>query len=236
MSEGRDVRRAGGRDEVREIAERIREAIVGDGLRYGERLPPERALCATYGASRHQMRRALGHLEEMGLIWRHVGRGTFVGARPIINLGEVEYLAGLVSPEQLVGVRMSLEPEIALLAAGHASRADRERLALCEARCREAADWPEYEAWDNNLHHAIARASGNKLFQHFFETVNALRRSTPWRAPRRPRRLSADYVSFRQHAAIVDAIARSDGPGARDAMRAHLASVCARIPPREVES
>jgi DNA-binding FadR family transcriptional regulator len=226
----------GNKDQVSALANRIRDTLVGEASRYGDRLPSERALCEAHGTSRHQIRAALRRLEEMGLIWRHVGRGTFVGARPVINLGEVEYLAELVSPEQLITVRMCLEPEIAHLAALHAAPADCARLMFCEARCRAAVGWPEYEAWDNNLHHAIARASGNKLFQHFFETVNVLRRSTRWRAPRRPERLTADYTSFRQHAEIVSAISRSDGPGARDAMRVHLASVGARIAPLDGRS
>jgi DNA-binding FadR family transcriptional regulator len=214
---------------ARVLADRIRAGLVEEGARYGDRLPSERALCAAYDTSRHRMRAALALLEEMGLIWRHVGRGTFVGARPIVNLEEVAYLGELVTFEQIITVRMSIEPDIAALAARHATRADLARLATCHARCREAEDWSGYEAWDNNLHHAVARASQNKLFQHFFETVNVLRRGAGARAPHRPPRPAPDCASFAQHAAIVDAIARSDAAGARAAMLAHLASVHARM-------
>jgi DNA-binding GntR family transcriptional regulator len=39
------------------------------------------------------MRAALQILEEDGLVWRHVGLGTFVGARPVLNLEDVMLLA-----------------------------------------------------------------------------------------------------------------------------------------------
>lgn len=218
-------------DETLEIADRIRDGMARDGARYSDRLPSERALCETYGATRHQVRRALRHLEEMGLIWRHVGRGTFVGARPVINLAEVRYLGKLVTAEQVIAARLSLEPEIAFLAAAHATPADLDRLRVCNQRCRDAVDWPEYEAWDNNIHHAVARASQNKLLLHFFETVNVLRRSAPRPMPHAGPRPAPDYVSFDQHEEIVSAIARGEGEGARRAMRAHLHSVSARLLP-----
>lgn len=218
---------------ARALADRIRRTLVDDDARYGDRLPAERAMCDTYGTSRHRMRAALAVLEEMGLIWRHVGRGTFVGARPVVNLEEVAYLAELTSPEQILTVRMGLEPEIAALAARHATGADLDRLRMCHARCREAEDWSGYAAWDNNLHHAVAKAAHNKLYQHFFETVNVLRRGAgPGAAtPRRPPVPTADYPSFAQHAAIVDAIVAADPEAARTAMQRHLAAVHARILP-----
>jgi len=47
------------------------------------RLPPERELAVLLGVSRSGLREGLEILEAEGRIWRHVGKGTFVGPRPI---------------------------------------------------------------------------------------------------------------------------------------------------------
>ena len=46
------------------------------------RLPAERELCDVLGVSRGELRKALALLEAEGEVWRHVGKGTFLGARP----------------------------------------------------------------------------------------------------------------------------------------------------------
>ena len=46
----------------------------------GDRLPPERELIDQLGMSRTTLRKALEALEREGTIWRHVGKGTFVGS------------------------------------------------------------------------------------------------------------------------------------------------------------
>lgn len=188
------------------------------------------------GVSRHSLRNALTDLEKSGLIWRHVGRGTFVGPRPILNLDDVFFLRDLVKPAQVVAVRLTIEPELSRLAASQASSSDHEQMRLCAARCREAEDWRTYEAWDNNLHHAIARSTRNPLFQYFFETLNSVRRSIVWGQPRDTPKPKADYSSFYEHDAIVSAIVDGDGELAARAMIAHLETVNARNLHKNVSS
>ena len=74
------------------------------------------------------MAQALAELEADGLIWRHVGRGTFIGARPVLNLADAAYLGELTSPSQVIAARLVIEPELARLAATHATRADLEEI------------------------------------------------------------------------------------------------------------
>jgi DNA-binding FadR family transcriptional regulator len=178
----------------------------------------------------------LGKLEEDGLIWRHVGRGTFVGPRPVLNLDEVAYLRDLVTPAQMIAVRLSIEPELARLAAKHAKPGDLAQMRSCAERCRTAADWRGYEAWDIYLHQAIARAAHNKLYLYFFETLNAVRRSIVWGQPRKTTGPAPDYASFEQHEAIVSAIANKNPARASRAMRDHLHSVYGRLYPQMTRS
>lgn len=217
-----------------DLAQKLRDMFNSSGYRHNDRVPPERELCAILGATRHQLRRALAELEAQGRIWRHVGRGTFVGSRPVLNLTDVTYLRDQIKPAQVVAVRFSIEPELCRLAARHASKSDREQLKLCAERCRSAEDWRTYEAWDNNLHHAIARATRNQLFQYFFETLNSVRRSIVWGQPRATRKPGHDYSSFAEHDVIVSAIAAGDDALAARMMIVHLKSVYSRVMPESI--
>lgn len=209
----------------------VREMIETDGYSHNDRLPPERVMCATLGVTRNQLRRALSDLEGQGLIWRHVGRGTFVGARPVLNLDDVTYLRDQVKPEQVVSVRFTIEPETARLAAIYGKQADHDQIEICAERCRNAPDWRGYEAWDNKLHHEIARATQNKLYLYYFETLNVVRRSVVWGQPRKNLRPAQNYSSFLEHDVIVQAILSHDGDLAAQAMLGHLQSVYGRILP-----
>lgn len=199
-----------------------------------DRIPPERELCERLGTKRNQLRKALAQLEAQGRIWRHVGRGTFVGARPVLNLQDITYLRDQIKPEHVVSVRMTIEPELTRLAASNATSSDREQMKICAKKCQDAEDWRTYEAWDNNLHHTIARATRNQLYLYFFETLNSVRRSIVWGQPRETRGPARDYSSFEQHREIVAAIVSRNSDGAADAMRRHLQSVYSRILPESI--
>lgn len=217
-----------------DLSHRLRDLIDNAGYRLNDRIPPERDLCERLGSTRNQLRKALADLEAQGLIWRHVGRGTFVGARPVLNLQDVTYLGDQIKPEQVVAVRFNIEPELGRLAASNASKSDCEQMKICAEKCREAEDWRAYEAWDNNLHHAIARATRNQLFLYFFETLNSVRRSIVWGQPRETRKPIPDYSSFREHDEIVRAISSRDGELAAQMMRRHLRSVYSRVLPESI--
>lgn len=46
------------------------------------KLPSERKLCAEIGISRSVLRVALKRLSDEGVIWQHIGKGSFVGGSP----------------------------------------------------------------------------------------------------------------------------------------------------------
>jgi GntR family transcriptional regulator len=56
----------------------LREQILEKKLSDGEKIPPERVLCDTYGVSRITIRQALKMLQDQGLLERLPGKGTFV--------------------------------------------------------------------------------------------------------------------------------------------------------------
>lgn len=193
------------------------------------RLPPERELAELLGVKRTELRKGLAVLEREGQVWRHVGKGTFVGPKPP-QLVDISELAQRSNPIQVMKARIGLEPELARLAAINATAAEIGTLAELNAACRAATTWREYEAYDARFHHEIAEAAHNPILLALFDTLNAVRRAVTWGRPR-PSQSSppADHHSFDDHASIVDAIAHREPAAAADAVRRHLQNVEDRL-------
>jgi GntR family transcriptional regulator, uxu operon transcriptional repressor len=213
------------------LTDRLKQYMQTGGFAHNDRLPPERELVKTFEVTRTELRKALADLEADGLIWRHVGRGTFIGTRPVYNLEDVAFLGQLASPAQVLEARLAIEPELARLATLHGTNSYFDQIKTCAQRARMATDWRSYEAWDNKFHLAIASATRNRLLFHLFETLNVVRRSIVWRQMRISTRPPADHFSFDQHDAIVEAIEAQDPAAAARAMRDHLRSVRERVLP-----
>jgi DNA-binding FadR family transcriptional regulator len=198
----------------------------------GGRLPPERELCESLGVSRGDLRKALTVLEKDGHIWRHVGKGTFVGSGPIEETIGISEIAGRTSPADVMRARLIIEPEIAREAALHATLADIAAMRKSIAQTRQAATWRQYENIDNLLHRQIAEASCNTVLLGLFDVLNAVRRTVVWgRLRSEGARPPADHHSFADHERIVEAIAERDLSGAAAAMRLHLQQVGRRLIP-----
>ncbi len=212
---------------------RLEAWIAKSDLGEGSRLPPERSLCGKIGVSRTDLRKALSVLEFKGAIERHVGRGTFLTAEPDpvpVSRGELDRLANKTSPHEAMVARLSLEPELASLAAIHAAPRDLAHArSLCEAM-RSAPDWPTYERLDSEFHGLISRAAGNRLLTELHGIVNAVRVAVVWkRLDVPPDGPPPDYHSFREHEAIVGALEARDRAGARAAMRSHIEAIMAAM-------
>lgn len=61
----------------------LREAILDGSFPPGSQLPTEKSLVESFGVSRSTVREALEALEQVGLITRRQGLGTFVSTEPI---------------------------------------------------------------------------------------------------------------------------------------------------------
>ncbi|SFE89178.1 FadR/GntR family transcriptional regulator [Roseivivax sediminis] len=206
-------------------------AFIADGnYGAGDRLPPERQLIELLGMGRGTLRRALKQLERDGLIWRHVGKGTFVARR---HGGCGDLLANLarqMTPVRMMRARLCIEPAIAREAAINASREATAKIDIAVKRARAAASWAEYERQDDFFHRAVAEATDNLLLIGLFETLNRVQREVAWSAVERSTpRPPPDHSSFAEHATVARAIAAHDTEAAFQGMRAHLGSVSARL-------
>jgi DNA-binding FadR family transcriptional regulator len=194
------------------------------------RLPPERELCESLGVSRGDLRKALAVLERDGRIWRHVGKGTFVGTRPFEEITGVSDIAAASNPREVMHARLAIEPVLAREAALNATAADIAEMRQCLKASRGATTWRQYENCDNRLHRLVAEASHNTLLIALFDTLNAVRRAVVWgRLRNNVDRPPADHHSFREHDALVDAITDRDMAAAAAAMDRHLHAVQANL-------
>jgi DNA-binding FadR family transcriptional regulator len=204
----------------------LRSMLSGIDVAADSRLPPERDLAQKLGVQRPALRKALAVLESEGQIWRHVGKGTFVGSRPAIAAGDMSAIARKTNPGEVMRTRILLEPEVAAMAALNATPAHVAEMRACLARSRAAPTWRQYEAWDTRLHRVIAEATQNYLLLALLDTLTAVRRTVTWGRLRATReRPKPDHHSFGEHEEIVDAIAERDREHARNAMRRHLETV-----------
>ncbi len=199
-------------------------ALVDDGsFDGGQRLPPERVLAAQIGIGRRALRRALEVLEAEGRIWRHQGKGTFLGPRPARATTNLEELSKRTHPLEVMDVRLEIEPALARLAAIRATNGDIERLLHLAERTASSSDADGYELWDSALHRAIAEAAGNSLLLAIFDLVDQIRQDMNWQVVReRARSKVMLSAQIEQHRRLIAAIAQREAHAAEQAMREHL--------------
>lgn len=208
----------------------LRAYLAQRDLPANSRLPPERELCDILGVSRGELRKALAVMEGNGELWRHVGKGTFMGARPTKEYSDVAAIAALTNPREVMHARLLIEPQIAREAALNATAGDIAELKQCMLASRQAQTWRQYENSDNRLHRAVAEAAHNTVLLALFDTLNAVRRAVVWgRLRDKIDRPPSDHHSFKEHELLVRAIEERDMDGAGQAMLRHLSHVQANL-------
>lgn len=216
-----------------DLVARVRAFIDDGDFSPGDRLPPERHLIGALGMPRGALRRAFDALEREGLIWRHVGKGTFVSqprSTPAATYDWTMDVARQLTPLRMVRARLCIEPALAGEAALNASAETIARMRTTLERASAATSWEAYEAQDDLFHRAIAEASDNLLLVGLFDQLNRVRRAVAFGAVTRDTpRPSESHSSFAEHEEIARAIEARDRTGAQDAMRRHLNSVSKRL-------
>lgn len=200
----------------------LRRAILDGDYQFGDRLPAERDLATHYSLSRGTVREALRQLEEMRLVVRRVGSGTYVQFRD--QRARQADIARATSPLELIEVRQGIEPHMTRLAVRNATAHDIERMRDVLARLQSAGADPErFSRLDETFHLCLAEASRNPLMLWLYEQINSVRRDTQWNARKdkilTPARIDA-YNG--QHLALVQAIEHRDLDSAVAVINKHL--------------
>ena len=204
------------------IATRLREAILGGHYSDGERLPSEREMTEHFGAARGTIREALRRLEEMGLVTRRMGSGTFVSHRAGPDEGDI---AELTSPIELIEVRLAVEPDVARMAVANATARDLERLEAALVECEAAgADREAFSQADERFHRALADATRNPLMIWLYGKINDVRGHTQWNEMKGKILTGARISRYNaQHRKLYEAVRSRDMDAAVSLMEEHLA-------------
>lgn len=209
-----------------DLMQKLREALSSGRFPDQGRLPAERVLAEEFGVSRSALRIALGVLEAEGRIWRHVGRGTFVGERPSVDAPALSALVNQTHPEEVMEVRLVLEPRITALSARRATVADIEAMDRCVRKAETANDVATFELWDGAFHRAVATGAHNTLLLALFDAVNAIRQEAIWGRLKEASLTSTRQSLYnKQHAACITAIRDRNAADAERHMVDHLEAV-----------
>jgi DNA-binding FadR family transcriptional regulator len=192
------------------------------------RLPPERELVSILGITRNQIRSAFKKFAQEGLIWRHVGKGTFVGRRPAESTPVIDAIPGadLTNPREVIETRIFIEPILARLAASRASQRDIEAMERSLEDFKNAGSPENFQRMDRNWHLQLAQAGGNGLLAGFLKSTHAHTDPNIW-SRLRNLYMTTDRMAqaVEEHRAVLNAIRSRDADKAEDAMRKHIRSV-----------
>jgi DNA-binding FadR family transcriptional regulator len=196
------------------------------------RLPSERALCKLLQVSRTTLRNGLDQMAQEGRIWRHVGKGTFVGGRPQSVHSCAEALGCGTTLSELLEARMLIEPLVARLAALRTEPYELKLMRDYNMSAQQAEDWASWDKWDELFHRAIAEASGNGLMINAIDQIFRIKKKTPWaitRAKKFDPSLRDRYCFH--HLALISAIENHDLQEAERAMISHVREISATVGP-----
>jgi DNA-binding FadR family transcriptional regulator len=203
------------------IATTLQKAILKGSYAYGERLPPERDLARHYGTSRSTVREALRRLEDLKLVTRRIGSGTYVSYH---RTPDGHVMAYRTSPVELIEVRLGIEPQMARLAALHATIEDIGELeAAIDALERVGEDRDAFSNADERFHLRLAECSRNPLMIWLYRHINDIRGHAAWNRMKEmiltPERIR---IYNEQHRRLFDAISHRDAESAANIVREHI--------------
>lgn len=226
-----EVTRIAQRKIYEQIADQIKDQIVGGKLPPGHKLPSTRELTERYQVGRSTMREALSMLKAMGLIEIRQGEGCFVRS---VNDTEMEVprfehlFTSMEAVVELLEARISLEVANAGLAASKRTDADVVALeAVLSDMDSERGTETVGEKQDMRFHLTLAQATHNSIMVKLLETISAQVELTI-RETRRVRLYGNKAIAgqlWLEHKAIADAVAACDPERAQAAMRRHLIHV-----------
>ncbi len=208
---------------VEGVIQLVRSWIETAKLKEGDRLPTERALAEQFNLNRNLVRRAFLQLDRMGLINRHVGRGTFVGAPRRSEPSRGAPAASDYSPAAVLQARLMIEPRIAALAVANATQSDLRALQALIAEAGTVEARHRLDAIGIAFYRAVAAATRNDLIAAVAGAIAAARSGVAL-GPSDPFTVAPEEraATIEEFGAILDAMRARDPAAAAQAVRRGL--------------
>jgi len=205
--------------------------LISNGtLEAGERLPPERELARNLGVSRSSAREGLRVLDQLGLVDVRQGAGAFIVKDTWRAASGLLWLPWLIEHRdqvvELLQVREVVEPEVAKIAAAAAMDKDRKDLESIHdefSRALAAKDSDAAVALDREFHTRIAAISKNKILATLVGSLHEIVHQKIGGPYHYRTRIGSSAI--REHARVMEAIAKGSGARAATAMRLHLRNI-----------
>ena len=210
-----------------QIYNQLHDAIVSGRFKVGDKLPSEKELCQVFSVSRVPVREALCALELNGLVDSVQGGGVYV--REVADT--VSDISTDVEPQDIIRVRMLLEPDIAREATLHLDEESRKDLeAIYEKFLTESKTGIISKETDRAFHIALAKASGNALYPRIMTMVLSDMEQELWELI-----LSRTIATKRyqdqnnmEHIRICEAVLNGRPDDAHQFMQSHMAMLYER--------
>jgi GntR family transcriptional regulator, transcriptional repressor for pyruvate dehydrogenase complex len=217
------------------IVERIRLLIRDGELKPGDRLPPERDLCKSFGVSRVTVREALRMLQSSGLVEIRVGSrgGALVTAPTSGRVGEdlAELLTmSVISAANVTETRMILEVGIGPLVCEWATEEDLTDLEqICERseNALRSSDYSMDISLEFHTRVAQAQATHNPAIVMLVESFRGPILMSLQRAKESAPEMGG--VGTKEHERFVEAVRARDAGAATRIMREHLERTAHRV-------
>ncbi|MEO8243526.1 MAG: FCD domain-containing protein [bacterium] len=217
---------------TRQVADHIKELVVGKGLRPGDRLPNETELIATLDKSKGTVREAMRILEAEGLIRTRTGPGGGAFLTEMTTDHAATLLANFfyfrnLSIEDLYRLRIVLEPEVAANVAGRLSAEVLAEFRAATARFALPPATPEQEREQHvaslEFHRKLAGLCSNALLGFIVDFIaKVLSDLTVFRHLYEPHNHELWARGHDYHNRLLDALESGDAVAARDTMKAHM--------------
>ncbi|MBQ8130702.1 MAG: FadR family transcriptional regulator [Clostridia bacterium] len=205
-----------------QVSERIKQYIIENDLKTGDKLPTEATLIELFGVGRSTIREAIRSLVTQNVLSVRQGSGTYVSeeiglTQDPLGFSFIRNKNKLAS--DLLEVRAVIEPEVAALAAQNATGEDiRELDKLYQQMETLLLAGEDYLDVDLLFHQRIAQASGNmvvpRLMPIISEAVDLFTNRTGYQLLQE---------TLDTHKGVLEAIRSHDPIWAREMMLLHIA-------------
>ncbi|MDJ0765752.1 MAG: FadR/GntR family transcriptional regulator [Myxococcota bacterium] len=154
-----------------EVVQQLKAAILGHRYSPGEKLPSERQLCQQFQVSRVVIREAIRVLELTGFVTLRQGPsgGAYVRDLSYEYLSSAYkdlFLMNKLSSQEVVDVRLHIEPEIARIAAQKMTpEAKKELTAAYLEEQKKTNNQTEWVHKNLKIHRLLAGMTGNRLYE-----------------------------------------------------------------------